>query len=198
MKCWSQTLCCLLALTCADCAGTIDDAASFESYASQERGGIARDATVEEDPDAALDAGTGEDASEGGEEQADAEPAPTPEVDAGDAPDGDAPDPATPGPAVSCDFQGLMMSKCGAASCHGGPSASTGLDLTSEGLRARMANVSGGGACSDKPMINADDPEQSTLYLVVTGNACGLRMPLGGQLSAAEQACVLEWISAAP
>jgi hypothetical protein len=87
------------------------------------------------------------------------------------------------------------MSKCGAASCHGGPTASTGLDLTSDGLRARMANVNGGGACSDKPMINEDDPEQSTLYLIVTGNACGLRMPLGGTLSATEQACILEWIT---
>jgi hypothetical protein len=195
MKCWSQTLCCLMALACADCAGTIDDPASFEAYASESRGGSgSRDAGAAPDPvaDAQTDAASTEPPV--GEPDADTdEPAPIPEPDAGSELDT-----GTPGPAPivsSCDFKGLIMSKCGAASCHGGPSASTGLDLTSDGLRARMANVSGGGACSDKPMINEDDPEQSTLYLIVTGNACGLRMPLGGTLSATEQACVLEWIA---
>jgi hypothetical protein len=197
MKCWTQTLCCLMALACADCAGTIDDPASFESFASESRGGGgSRDAGAAPDPVA--DAQTQTDAASVepplGEPDADTdEPAPVPELDAGSEVDTGTPD---PGPIVSsCDFKGLMMSKCGAASCHGGPTASTGLDLTSDGLRARMANVNGGGACSDKPMINEDDPEQSTLYLIVTGNACGLRMPLGGTLSATEQACILEWIT---
>lgn len=197
MKCWSQTLCCLMALACADCAGTIDDPASFEAYASEARGGAYRDGGASPIPaPVQLDAATSE-VPEPEEEPVEVVPAPEP--DAGAAADAattaDTGAVADTGPKPSsCDFKGLMMSKCGAASCHGGPGASTGLDLTSDDLRGRMANVNGGGACGDKPMIDEDNPEQSTLYLIVTGNACGLRMPLGGTLSATEQACILDWI----
>jgi hypothetical protein len=197
MSCWTQTSGCLLALACAACAGTIDDPAAFEAYAAEARGGGRGSAGVAPlAPE--LDAGGAEPDPQVEEEDAAIGPAPVQPVEpAADA--GGSADAALPAPiASSCDFKGLMMSKCGAASCHGGPSASTGLDLTSDGLRARLANVNGGGACNDKPLIDEDNPEQSTLYLIVTSSACGLRMPLGGTLSAKEQECVLEWISAAP
>jgi hypothetical protein len=193
MKSWSQNLCGLTLLACAGCAGTIDDPASFEAYASESRG-TAREAGVSP-VDAQIDAATPEPVEEDDAAAPVEEPEPPPEPDAGAPADTGTVNPA---PMVSCDFKALMMTKCGNPSCHGGPTASTGLDLTSDDLRGRVANVNGSGACNDKPLIDSADPEQSSLYLVVTGNACGLRMPLGGQLSAAEQACVLEWIKAAP
>lgn len=189
MKSWSQNFCCLTVLACAACAGTIDDPASFEEYASQSRG-TAREAGAPS-TDAEIDAATPEPV-----EEEDAATGAEPEPDA--SPPADTGTSTNPAPMVSCDFKALMMSKCGNPACHGGPNASTGLDLTSDDLRGRTANVNGSGACNDNPLIDAADPEQSALYLIVTGNACGLRMPLGGTLSAAEQTCVLEWIKAAP
>jgi len=104
-----------------------------------------------------------------------------------------APAPA-PAPAAGCDFRGLMQMKCGNASCHGAPGSSTGLDLTSASLATRVAGRKGASACGDKLLIDKDQPEASLLYLKVTGSSCGARMPLGGALTASEQACVLSWI----
>ena len=97
-------------------------------------------------------------------------------------------------PPPSCDFRGLVMMKCAGASCHGGPTASTGLDLTSPSLAMRVAARTGSGACSDKLMVDKDNPAESALYLRVTGSECGVRMPLGGTLTPTEQACFLSWI----
>ena len=96
--------------------------------------------------------------------------------------------------AASCDFRGLMMMKCGSSGCHGGPNAGTGLDLTSPMLAMRMGTRKGPSQCSDKLMIDTENPEESALYLKVSGGDCGSRMPLGGMLNAAEQECVLSWI----
>ena len=96
--------------------------------------------------------------------------------------------------AAACDFRALMQAKCGNATCHGGPGASTGLDLTSAMLGARVADREGKGACSDKLLVDPENPRDSKLYLKVSGSSCGSQMPLGGQLNADEQACVLTWI----
>jgi hypothetical protein len=95
---------------------------------------------------------------------------------------------------MACDFRALMQDKCGNATCHGGPGASTGLDLTSAMLGARVEGREGKGACSDKLLVDPDNPRDSKLYLKVSGSTCGSQMPLGGQLNADEQACVLSWI----
>ncbi|MET0388932.1 MAG: hypothetical protein ABW321_23365 [Polyangiales bacterium] len=98
------------------------------------------------------------------------------------------------GAVASCDFRALMQAKCGNASCHGAPGTATGLDLTSPALAMRVAGRNGSGSCGDTLLVNADNPEQSVLYQRVTGSDCGVKMPLGGSLTADEQDCVLSWI----
>jgi hypothetical protein len=95
---------------------------------------------------------------------------------------------------MACDFRGIMQAKCGNATCHGAPGSSTGLDLTSAMLAARVEGRQGKGACSDKLLVDPENPRDSKLYLKVSGSTCGSQMPLGGQLNADEQACVLSWI----
>ena len=95
---------------------------------------------------------------------------------------------------MACDFRALMQAKCGNATCHGGPVASTGLDLTSAMLGSRIAGRQGNGTCSDKLLVDPENPRDSKLYLKISGSTCGSQMPLGGQLNADEQACVLTWI----
>src|SRR5688572_4075687 len=107
MRCLSQISCCLMALACAACAGTIDDPASFEAYAAQSRSAGTGDASVPA-PEPQLDAGSPEPdaAPDAAPEEEDAwvAPMPQPEADAGSAADV-----GTPGPvANACDFKGLM------------------------------------------------------------------------------------------
>lgn len=94
----------------------------------------------------------------------------------------------------ACDFRGLVQAKCGSSGCHGGPSASTGLDLTSASLAMRVEGRKGPSACKDRLLIDPENPAQSALYLKVTGSSCGSQMPLGGSLSSSEKACFLSWI----
>lgn len=95
---------------------------------------------------------------------------------------------------AACDFRAIMQAKCGNATCHGAPGSSTGLDLTSAMLAARVEGRQGKGACSDKLLVDPENPRDSKLYLKVSGSTCGSQMPLGGQLNTDEQACVLAWI----
>jgi len=170
------TWCVLIAL-CGGCPGTIDDPTIFGELAEPPAGepvldaGTLVDARVA-DPPRTEDAGG------------------TRPVDAGTP--GAVVDAAPPAPA--CDFKALMQTKCGNAACHGGPTNSTGLDLTSEGLAARLMGESGSGVCGTKQMIDLDDPADSVLYLTVTGSSCGTRMPIGASLTEGEQTCILRWI----
>ena len=118
-------------------------------------------------------------------------PPPKPDAGAPAAAGGAAPKPDA---GMACDFRGIVQAKCGNQNCHGGPSASTGLDLTTAGLAMRMEGRKGAGSCTDRLLIDKDQPEESMLYLKVTGSSCGVKMPLGGSLSASEQACFLSWI----
>ena len=61
-------------------------------------------------------------------------------------------------------------------------------------LAARVQGRKGKGACTDKLLIDANNPSESKLYLKVTGSTCGSPMPLGGMLTEPEQECVLTWI----
>jgi hypothetical protein len=78
-----------------------------------------------------------------------------------------------PAGAAACDFRG---------------------HLTSASLAMRLEGRKGASACTDKLLIDKQSPEDSMLYLKVTGTSCGLKMPLGGSLTATEQACMLDWI----
>jgi hypothetical protein len=179
----SVTLLCALALTLSACPGTLDDLDSFEGAApgavdARIDGGTstARDGDSRGPDAGSLGGGSGANASSG-----------TGNLDGGK--------PASSGGgAVSCDFKALMQSKCGSSGCHGAPALSTGLDLTSEGLAARLKDEQASGACSDYLLIDTAAPERSALYLMTTDDSCGIRMPLGGTLSTAEQTCILQWI----
>jgi hypothetical protein len=108
---------------------------------------------------------------------------------------------STPKPdaAAACDFRGLVMMKCGGSGCHGGPTAGTGLDLTTAMLATRVEGRKGPAACASNLLIDKANPTKSALYLKVSGSTCGSQMPLtGGTLTASEQACVLSWIEGLP
>lgn len=101
--------------------------------------------------------------------------------------------------APACDFKGLVMTRCGGSGCHGGPSAGSGLDLTSASLPMRVQGRKGPAACSSNLLIDKGAPEKSALYLKVTGQTCGTQMPLGGgTLPKSDQDCILSWIEGLP
>ena len=95
---------------------------------------------------------------------------------------------------ASCDFGGLIRMRCGDSACHAPPALSTGLDLMSADLVDRLAGRAGVVSCKDKLLIDTDNPELSVLYLKVSSNECGTRMPVGSLLSSYEQDCMLSWI----
>ena len=102
--------------------------------------------------------------------------------------------PPPPDAGMACDFRGLVQMKCAGSACHGAPASGTGLDLTSPMLAMRVEGRKGPSACANTLLIDKANPKRSAIYLKVTGTECGSRMPLGGTLSAAEQACFLSWI----
>lgn len=191
------TLMAALGLMSAGCPGTIDDPDGFREQSSAIGASPLASDAGEEPAQPARDAATWVDASvQTGEKEGGTEvDASTGGTGAGAGTGGgNGSDAGTAGAGASCDFKGLMQTKCGTAACHGGPSSSTGLDLTTEGLAARVRGKRGSNACADSLMIDPDNPEKSVLYLSVTEKSCSIRMPIGKTLSDAEQACILQWI----
>jgi hypothetical protein len=101
---------------------------------------------------------------------------------------------ATPEAGPACDVRALFAQKCGNAGCHGAGAVASGLDLVSSDLATRLAGKKGSGGCGSYLLIDRDAPERSALYVKVTAEACGSRMPLGGTLSDREQTCILSWL----
>ena len=207
---------CLSAAAATGCPGTLQDPASYgddesANYEPDDYDG-ARDAASTGGPTPAADAGRSWDAATS-EWRADAsmpaaswgDAAARPSSgDAGmgwgdaavrdDAGRGDAASMGGAEAGSSCDFRALMQARCGNASCHGGAMAPTGLDLTSAGLADRVRGQQASGACGQYLLIDREKPEESALYLKVSDDACGVRMPVGGMLSSSEQQCILQWI----
>jgi len=182
----------VLTLVSAACAGTLDEDAFRAQGASDGPPVGAQDAgTTIPESDAAIvvDAGAWDDA--GAEPASDASTAPA--KDAGGASDAGSADAGT---AIACDFKALMQQKCGGSACHGGPSSSTGLDLTSENLAMRVRGKKGSGGCTSSLIIDPDNPAESVLYTSVTDDTCTTRMPIGQKLPDSEQQCILQWIEA--
>jgi hypothetical protein len=192
---------CLIAVACAGCPGTIEDPASFEELGQAAARQDAGEAGAEDAAQPA-DAGALDAAPEDPEEDANTPQEAGPAVedassmrDAALAPPSDASIAEAGDEAGSgCDFKALIMAKCGSSGCHGAPAVSNGLDLTSADLTLRLAGRRGSGSCSPYLLIDPATPSQSALYLKVTPDACGSRMPLGGTLTDGEQACILRWI----
>ena len=82
------------------------------------------------------------------------------------------------------------------STCHGGVSPAAGQNLSSiEKSAENLINVSSSNALFKR--VEPGEPEQSYLYLKITGNViAGSRMPLGQPtLSAAQIAAIEQWIS---
>jgi hypothetical protein len=191
MKFVDWSLICVLCAIPAGCAGSLDPNEDYFSTplngtASRDAGASKawRDAGAPPSMPARAGAGATPTMAMNTDDDAGAMPPAAHDDDAG------MPPPAAP----PCDFRGLVMNKCAGSSCHGGPNASTGLDLTSPSLASRVKGRMGTGACTDKLIVDPDNPQDSKLFLKVSSSTCGVKMPLGGSLSASEQACVLSWI----
>lgn len=194
---------CLVAMVCSGCPGTIEDPAVFDELGQAAAKLDAGEAGAE---DAAQPTDAGAlDAEQ--EEPEDAASPPPPQdtgpvvEDASSIRDATVPSPSDAAAAeagseagIGCDIKALIMAKCGSSGCHGAPAVSNGLDLTSADLALRLGGRRGSGSCSTYLLIDPATPSQSALYLKVTPDACGSRMPLGGTLTDGEQACILRWI----
>lgn len=191
---------CLIVVACAGCPGTIEDPTNFEELGQAAAKLDAGRADVE-DAAPPADAGAVDATQEDPDDDASAPEAGLDAWDAssaGDATTSEPPD-ATAAEAgseagIGCDFNALIMGKCGSSGCHDAPAVSNGLDLTSADLSLRLAGRRGSGACSAYLLVDPATPNQSALYLKVTRDACGSRMPLGRTLTDGEQACILRWI----
>jgi hypothetical protein len=91
----------------------------------------------------------------------------------------------------------------GCGSCHGAaasPSLNGGLGgLSSKEAThtALVGKMSSSAMCTGKPYVTAGDPEGSLLYQkVAAAPMCGMRMPPGGMLQAADVELLKGWIMA--
>lgn len=91
---------------------------------------------------------------------------------------------------------GLVAQRCATAACHDADAPAGSLDLTDDaGLAGRLVDKDSVG-CAGGKLVDSQSPEASVLYTkCLESNACATRMPQTGEkLTAAEEACLLEWI----
>lgn len=70
----------------------------------------------------------------------------------------------------------LLADSCGGAGCHGGDNPSTGLDLESPGVRARLVDQPS--ITCTQPLVDPGNPDNSAIYTKLTDPPpCGSRMP---------------------
>jgi hypothetical protein len=101
-----------------------------------------------------------------------------------------------------CDaYNTIIVPSCGLAGCHneGSSQGAFAVDGEEAGITAFVDRASTFDTC-DLVFIDSNDPTQSLLQRRTeedTIEGCGLvgRMPLGDQLSAADQACLNEWLT---
>lgn len=87
----------------------------------------------------------------------------------------------------------IFAKKCAGGSCHSGSTPAVNLDLVSADVASRVV-----GKLSSEcktPLADPADPEGSALYVKISGDKCGSRMPLGAALSDVEISCVKDWIA---
>jgi hypothetical protein len=91
----------------------------------------------------------------------------------------------------------VLRVTCVGSGCHQAQGAAGGLDFQSPGLTDRLIDAPASATCSGEVWIDSTEPAQSLIYTkLFDDKPCGLRMPLGGELSAEQSACVLAWIEA--
>jgi hypothetical protein len=89
----------------------------------------------------------------------------------------------------------LFEARCGTTGCHAKDSPQ--IDLVSPGVADRLVDKSSTSSmCKDRPFVPTDGEESLLLRKLEVGPPCGLRMPLGEPLVAADMACVSGWVKA--
>jgi hypothetical protein len=100
---------------------------------------------------------------------------------------------------VNCDAPSLVFApNCTTAHCHTPPTPAVGLDLSSPGVAARLANAASR-ICVGQILVVPGQPNGSYLYQLIrmTDPICGTpQMPLGATaLTSSEVSCVSGWIA---
>jgi len=98
----------------------------------------------------------------------------------------------------------ILATNCGTANCHGKAGGNGNLEIpvnaTPEQVRTALAgrNVQSASAIYDAntPFVVPNNPEQSAIYLRVTSNTAGVRMPPAGNLVDAQLEAIRSWIAA--
>lgn len=103
----------------------------------------------------------------------------------------DGPDPSATFSRVQAE---VFTPSCAVAGCHGGSSPQLGLDLSAGRSYAAIVNVRS--VETSRLRIAPGDPDASYLVSKVKGDATitGSRMPLGGALTPAEIALIVDWV----
>jgi hypothetical protein len=92
------------------------------------------------------------------------------------------------------DVQPIFTASCVAASCHGTPRPPTNPDLREGNSYAALVSVPSSGYAPDL-RVDPGHPEQSVLYLKVSGTTRGSQMPFGlNPLPAAQNETIRRWI----
>ncbi|RKH71032.1 hypothetical protein D7X96_09630 [Corallococcus interemptor] len=89
----------------------------------------------------------------------------------------------------------VLQQQCFA--CHSTETKASGgnLDLQASGLPGRLYTTNS--SCNQAPLADSSNPSQSFfLKKLAPSPGCGAQMPLGGSLSAADTACLTEWLVA--
>jgi hypothetical protein len=97
----------------------------------------------------------------------------------------------------TCDAIPVFTRHCATAACHVGDNATGGLDLSAAGIESRLVGVkSQSNGCQDRLLIDPSAPDKSFLLEKIDERmpSCGVRMPLVGDLSAEERACIHTWV----
>ncbi|RYZ36476.1 MAG: hypothetical protein EOO71_31675 [Myxococcaceae bacterium] len=98
--------------------------------------------------------------------------------------------------ATSTTATGILQAQC--FGCHSTDSKSigAGLDLQAAGLPGRLYTTTSSATCGAVPMADSANPANSLFLRKLTSNpGCGTQMPQGAALSAAETACLKEWLT---
>ncbi|WP_147444361.1 MULTISPECIES: hypothetical protein [Corallococcus] len=90
---------------------------------------------------------------------------------------------------------GIIQAQCFACHSTSSKEIGAGLDLQATGLPGRLYTTTSSATCSSVPVADSANPANSLFLKKLTSNpGCGTQMPQGNPLSAAETACLTEWL----
>jgi hypothetical protein len=99
-------------------------------------------------------------------------------------------------PPGGCEGFAILQENCNGPSCHGTGAPYANFAGTEEEALA-FVGESGTTTCSaEGPLLDPENPKQSIIVQKVNGTVpCGGAMPIGGELTEDEIACLEEWIA---